>query len=137
MQMNSYRYSVRKINLFPLAKFGCVLGGLAMVIPGVICGIVSMQLVSFMRAFLDEWQTSELQLLGLGVQFDFIEILGLEATQNLLIQLDEQGVVLALLIVLSSIIGGGLFIALMIMLVGWGYNLLAALTGGLEVELRG
>jgi hypothetical protein len=34
------------------------------------------------------------------------------------------------------VLGGGLLVAVSIMLVGWSYNLLAALTGGLEVELR-
>jgi hypothetical protein len=33
-------------------------------------------------------------------------------------------------------LGGGLLIALTILLVGWAYNILAALTGGVEVELR-
>lgn len=137
--MTSYRYIVRKINLFPLAKFGCMLGGLAMFLPGLICAYVAVQLVAILRVFLDEWQTSATDPLGLGVplEFDFIAILGLESIQTLLIRLDEQSFVLAVLIVLSSVFGGGLLIALIVMLVGWGYNLLAALTGGLEVELRG
>jgi hypothetical protein len=34
------------------------------------------------------------------------------------------------------VIGGGLVVGLSILLVGWGYNLLAFLTGGLELELQ-
>lgn len=137
--MTSYRYTVRKINLFPLAKFGCMLGGLAMLLPSLICAYVAVQFVAILRTFLDEWQPSATDPFGLGVplEFDFITILGLESVQTLLIRLDEQSFVLAVLIVLSSVLGGGLLIAFVILLVGWGYNLLAALTGGLEVELGG
>lgn len=136
--MTSYRYSVRKVNLFPLAKFGFVLGGLAMILPGVICGLVIRQTVSALRRYLENWQTSAVDPLGLGVpvEFNFIDLLGLEATQTFLIGLDDQGPVLVLLIVLVSVIGGGLLIGLTIWLLGWVYNVLAALTGGLEVELR-
>ena len=135
--MTIQRYSVRKIDLFPLAKFGCLLGGLAMLLPGLICGVVSMQLIGLLRTFFDQWQASELELLGLSAQFDFIEIMGLQTVQMLLVQLNDQGIILAILIALISVLGGGILIALIIMLVGWGYNILAALTGGLEVELRG
>lgn len=135
--MTIQRYNVRKINLFPLAKFGCALGGLAMLLPGVICAVIGMQVVGILRSFFDQWQSTELELLGgLGMEFDFIQIMGLEATQSLLVQLDNQGLTLAALIVLGSVLGGGLLIAIIIMLVGWGYNLLAAMTGGLEVELK-
>ena len=130
------RYTVTKINLLPLAKFGCVLGGLAMLLPGLLCGLGGVQLISLGRSFLDEWQSSPVELLGLPVEFDFIELLGLEATQTLLTRLDDQRLVVTMMIVLGCVLAGGLLIALTIMLVGWAYNLLAALTGGLEVELR-
>ncbi len=106
--------------------------------PGLICAVVSLQVVSALRSLLEEWQTSVVDPLGLGIplEFDFIKLLNLEATQALLIRLDEQDLVLATLIILCSVIGGGLLIGLTILVVGWGYNLLAALTGGLEVELR-
>jgi hypothetical protein len=136
--MCSYRYTVRKINLLPLAKFGCLLGGVAMLLPGLVCAVVGTQLIAVLRIFLEETQTAEVDPLGLGtpVEFDFIQLLNLEATQTLITRLDDQSFVVALLIVLISIIGGGLLVALTIMLLGWSYNLLAALTGGLEVELR-
>lgn len=130
------RHTVTKINLLPLAKFGCVLGGLAMLLPGLLCGLGGVRLISLARTFLDEWQSSPVELLGLPVEFDFIELLGLESTQALLIRLDDQRWVVGLLLVLGSVLGGGLLLALIIMLLGWAYNLLAAMTGGLEVELR-
>lgn len=132
------RYSVRKINTLPLAKFGCVLGGVAMLLPGLICAVGATQIVAALRRFLENWQASEVDPLGLGVpvEFDFITLLGLETAQTLLIRLDDQRFTLILLIILVSVIGGGLLIAIIVLLLGWIYNLLAALTGGLEVELR-
>lgn len=132
------RYAVRKIHMLPLAKFGCLLGGLAMLLPGIICAFTGVQIVSALRILLNQWQSSEMDLLGLGapVKFDFINLLGLGTIQTLLARLDDQQIMVALLIILLSILGGGLLVGLIILLVGWGYNLLAALTGGLEVDLR-
>lgn len=133
-----HRYSVRKINLLPLAKFGCLLGGVAMLLPGVICALVGTQIIAALRTFLNETQTAELDLLGLGtpLEFDFIQLLNLETVQIFITSLDDQSFIVALLIILISVLGGGLLVALTIILLGWSYNLLAALTGGLEVELR-
>ncbi len=136
--MTSRRYAIQKINTMPLAKFGCTLGGLAMLIPGLLCAVAAVQVVSLLRILLDQWQAAQVDLLGLGVpvEFDFITLLGLETVQTAIARLDDQSLLLALLIILVSVIAGGLVVALMVLLVGWGYNLLAALTGGLELELR-
>jgi hypothetical protein len=136
--MTTQRYAIQKINTLPLAKFGCTLGGLAMLIPGLLCAVAGVQIVSLLRLLLDQWQAAQADLLGLGVpvEFDFITLLGLETVQTAIARLDDQSLLLALLIILVSVIAGGLVVALMILLVGWGYNLLAALTGGLELELR-
>jgi hypothetical protein len=133
-----HRYIVRKIDLLPLAKFGCVLGGVAMLLPGLVCAIGGTWLITLLRTFLEETQSATVDPLGLGVplEFDFIQLLNLGTAQSLLIRLDDQSFVVGLLIILVMVLGGGLLVAVSIMLVGWVYNLLAALTGGLEVELR-
>ena len=132
------RYSVRKITALPLAKFGCILGALTMVLPGLVCAIGSPQVIAGLRTFLENAQESELDLLGVGVpvEFDFITLLGLETAQALIVRLDDQPFILGLLIFLVSVIGGGLLIALITLFLGWAYNILAMLTGGLDVELR-
>ncbi len=136
--MTIRRYAVQKISTLPLAKFGCTLGGLAMLVPGLICAVTGVQLVAVLRTLLDNWQAVQTELLGLEVpvEFDLITLLGLETAQTLITRLDDQSLLLALLIVLISVIGGGLVVALIILLLGWGYNLLAAVSGGLEVQLR-
>jgi hypothetical protein len=136
--MNSQRYQLRRISLFPLAKFGAILGGVGMLGPSLICALVGTQLIALLRLLLEQWQRSEVDALGLGVpvEFDFINLLGLETVQSLLIRLDDQRLTVILIIILGGMILGGLLILITIMLLGWLYNLLAALTGGLELELR-
>lgn len=136
--MAIYRYSVRKISTGSLAKFGCVLGGVAMFIPGLLLAIMTWQLLVILRTLLDAWQAVQVDLLGIGapVEFDFVDLLSLDNLLALLIQLNEQRLAVALLIFLAVVLGGGLLAGLIILLVGWVYNILAALTGGLEVELR-
>ncbi|MBN1993155.1 MAG: hypothetical protein JW953_10660 [Anaerolineae bacterium] len=133
-----HRYKVRKINLLPLAKFGCLLGGLAMVTPGLFCAVGSVQIVTVLRELLEKWQTTVLDLLGglAPVEMDFTKLLGLESVLAVLIRLDEQRFLLALLIILIGVILGGLLVAVGILLAGWVYNIVATLTGGLEVELQ-
>jgi hypothetical protein len=137
-QNNPHRYKVRKINLLPLAKFGCLLGGLAMCGPGLFCAVGITQIIAALRGLLETWQTSELELLeGLApIEFDFVNLLGLETVQAFLIRLDDQWFVLVLLILLIGVIAGGLLVAVTILLLGWVYNVVAALTGGLEMELH-
>jgi hypothetical protein len=132
------RYVIQRINPFPLAKFGCTLGGVAMALPGLVCAVGGTQVIASLRQLLETWQSSELDLMGLGVptEFNFITLLGLETAQGLVTRLDEQRSLVLLLILGGSIVGGGLIIAGMTLLLGWIYNLLASLTGGLEVELK-
>ena len=135
-QKSLYRYKIRKINLFPLAKFGCLLGGLAMFVPGVFCAVGSLQVVAALQDLLEKWQTSELNTGLVPVEVDFVKLLGLETALAFLTRLDDQRLALTLLIILISVMGGGLLVAAGILLLGGIYNVLAALTGGLEVELQ-
>jgi len=131
-----HRYKVRKINLFPLAKFGCLLGGLALFLPGLLCSIVSVQVIGVLRALLENWQQAALDLGLVPVEFDFVTLLGLETALATLTTLDNNSFLLVLLIVLLYLIVGGLLVGVTVLLLGWVYNLVAALTGGLEVELH-
>ncbi len=135
--MTHHRYTVRSINLLPLAKFGCLLGGLAMLLPGLICAFASLQIVAALRQLLKQWRQAELDLgIGLPLEFDFVHLLSLEIVQTFIARLADQRFIVAVLIILLFVVGGGLLLGLSILLLGWVYNGLATLTGGLEVELR-
>jgi hypothetical protein len=131
-----HRYKVRKVNLFPLAKFGCLLGGLALFLPGLLCSIAGAQMVGALRALLENWQKAVLDLGLVPVEFDFVTLLGLEAALATLTTLDNNRFLLFLLIILLYLIVGGLLVGVTVLLLGWVYNLVAGLTGGLEVELH-
>jgi hypothetical protein len=131
-----HRYKVRKVNLFPLAKFGCLLGGLALFLPGLLCSIASAQMVGALRTLLENWQKAVLDLGLVPVEFDFVTLLGLEAALAALTTLDDNSFLLVLLIMLLYLIVGGFLVGVTVLLLGWVYNLVAALTGGLEVELH-
>ena len=77
-----------------------------------------------------------LDLLGFETSVDLIELLQLEEFLALLETIAGRALPLLLaLVIVVAILGGGL-IALTLILLGWGYNLVAWLTGGLELELR-
>ncbi len=133
--MSTQRYSVRQINLFPIAKFGCLLGGLAMVFPSVICALGSTQLISSLRTRLEERDVPTLPLPLGEVSFDIIELLGLETFEQIIIRLDDQATLVGLFVVIATILAGGLFIGGTTLLLGSSYNILARLTGGVELEL--
>jgi len=136
--MSSQRYRVHRISVLPLAKFGATLGAAAMLTPSLICALISSQLITLLRLLLEQWQRSQVDALGLGVpvEFDFIRLLGLETVQAWLIRLDDQRLAVMFVIILGGVLTGGIFSAGTILLLGWIYNFVAALTGGLEVQLR-
>src|SRR5262245_29137635 len=121
--MTFQRYVIQRINPFPLAKFGCTLGGVAMALPGLVCAVGATQLIASLHQLLETWQSSELDILGLGVptEFNFIALLGLETAQGLVTRLDEQRSLVLLLILVGSVVGGGLIIAGLMLLLGWIY----------------
>jgi hypothetical protein len=108
-----------------------------MVLPGLICAAASWQLLVVLRGLLDTWQAVQVDILDIGapVEFDFVNLLSLENLLVLVTRLDDQRLVVALLVLVASVLVGGLLVALVILLVGWVYNLLAMMSGGLELEL--
>ena len=131
------RLRVRSIGLLSLAKFGCLLGGLAMVLPGLVCGLVSAVLVRTVRAWLESWQQFSLTLLGQNLgSLDLVNALRLTAALDRLRLLDQTGPLALLSITVAVSLLGGLLLALVVCLVGLGYNALARLTGGLTLDVE-
>jgi hypothetical protein len=134
--MKTQRYTIRRVSVLSLARFGGLLGGVAICFPGLLCALVSQQLLAAARVLLADWGAAEVELPGVEVPLDFVTLLGLTEVQALVVRLDEYSLVLALLIVLGSVIGGGLLVAMTMLPVGWVYNAVASVAGGLQVELR-
>jgi hypothetical protein len=131
------RYTIRRISLAPLARFGCLLGTLASFLPSLLCSLSTLRLLGFVRRWLEGWQEGEIEILGLTtITLDFVELLGMEPVLELLQTIEPiSWTFLVLAVVIMSVVSG-LLIALIVYVTGLGYNLLAWLTGGLTIELK-
>lgn len=129
---------VRRIAYSSLAKFGCLLGGVAMVLPGLVCGLGGVVLVRVLRVWLESWQQFNLSILGQNVgSFDLINALRLTALLERLRILDATGPLALLGVAVAVALLGGLLLAVIVVGVGLAYNVLAWLTGGIMLELEG
>jgi hypothetical protein len=127
-------YAIRRIHLFPAFKFGCLTGGILMLLPGLLLGAVVRALVGILRRWLDAWQALSLDIGGRNlVDVDLLSLVKLAGFLRELRVLDEQGWVLALAVVLGTAIAGGLLVGLLALFGAAIYNVLAALSGGLVV----
>jgi hypothetical protein len=109
-----------------------------MVLPGLVCGIGTLMLVRVLRVWLESWQQFTLTVLGqtLG-SLDLINALRLTAVLDRLRVLDQTSPLALIGITFAVSLFGGLLLALVVILVGLGYNVLAWLTGGITLELEG
>jgi hypothetical protein len=129
------RYKVRRIAPGSLGKFGCVLGALISFLPGLVLAAGGMLVVGGLRRLLEGWQQVEIRLLGQAIPIDAVALLNLESALRTVRMLDglSWGAVVATVVVGCAV--GGLVFLVVSSLGGWLYNLVAALSGGLEVEL--
>lgn len=127
---------VRHVAYGPLAQFGCLLGAVGWVIPGLLLGLGVSSLVGIARRWLDSVQQFNLNLLGRDIaRVDLVQTLGLAAAQGRLQALDAAGPLTILGVTFSVALVGGLLAMLIILLLGVVYNALAATTGGIELDL--
>ena len=130
------RYTIRRISLVPLARFGCLLGTLVSLLPSLLCSLSTLRLLSLVRRWLEGWQEGEIEIMGLTATLDFVELLGLEPVLKLLQGIGPVSWTFFILAVVVLSVASGFLIALTVYVTGLGYNLLAWLTGGLVVELK-
>lgn len=130
------KYTIRRISLFPLAKFGCLLGTLASLLPSLLCSLSILRLLDLVRRWLEGWREGEIEILGFTATLDFIELLGLEPVLKLLRNIGPVSWTFLILAVVLMSVASGFLIAFTVCVTGLGYNFLAWLTGGLVVELK-
>jgi hypothetical protein len=129
------RYSIRRVGVGSLSRFGCLLGVLVSFVPSLIMGCGGLLIVGGLRRLLEGWQQAQVQVLGQPIPIDVIALLHLDSLLRGARWADSLSWGLFFLFVaLGSGLGGLLFL-LVGDLAGWVYNLVAAFSGGLEVEL--
>ena len=130
------KYTVRRISLVPLAKFGCLLGTVVSLLPSLLCSLSALRLLVLAHRWLEGWQEGEIEILGFTATLDFIELLGLEPVLRLLQAIGPMPWTFFILAIVVMSVASGLLVALTVYVTGLGYNFLAWLTGGLVVELK-
>jgi hypothetical protein len=129
------KYRIRRISTFSIARFGCLLGWIITVIPGLACGFFGLQVAAAVNDWLQSWEQFSINALGFQYTLDLIELLKLQDVVAALQTARDLTAPLLISLLIVVAVGGGLVIAFFLILLGWGYNLLARLTGGIEVEL--
>jgi hypothetical protein len=130
------KVAIRRISLASLGRMGCLLGTVAAFLPSLLCGLAGLGLAVAAGRWLEGWKSVPLAFLGREVtQFDFVQLLGLEKVLDALqILASISGPALFLAVLALSLVSGALLAAIVI-LVGLAYNLLAAASGGVIVEM--
>jgi hypothetical protein len=130
------KVAIRRVSLASLGKVGCLLGAVAAFLPSLLCGLLALGLVSLLYNWLASWQELSIDLLGQEIaRFDLVQFLGLEGALGLLQTVTSVSGAILLLAVLVLALVSGVFLAVIVALVGLAYNLLASATGGLVVEM--
>ena len=131
----SGRYRIRRVGLGSLSKFGCLLGALVSFLPSLILGYGGVVLASGLRSLLEGWERAQIHVLGQAIPIDVIALLNLESLLRTARTVDSLSSTLFILVVVLGTVLGGLLFLLVGDVGGWIYNLVARMTGGLEVEL--
>ncbi len=132
----STAYRVRRVSLRSLSKFGCALGGLASCLPSAFLAWSGLLLVGGLRRLLESWQRVGIRILGQEVRIDLVSLLNLEHVLQTVQEIDNVSwALLVVLVLVASLCGAAVFLVAANLL-GWVYNLIAGVSGGVEVELR-
>lgn len=130
------KVAIQRVSLASLSKMGCLLGAVAAFLPSLLCGLLGMGLVRLVLQWLESWQELTISLLGQEIaRFDLVQFIGLDKTLDFLQNLSAVSGGVLFLVVLGMALVAGLLLAVIIVLVGLVYNLVARSTGGLVVEM--
>ena len=130
------KVTIRRVSLPSLGKMGCLLGAVAAFLPSLLCGLLGVGLAGAVLEWLGGWQDLTISFLGQELaSFDLVQFFGLEELMGYLQGLTAVSVWVFLLAALLMALVAGTVLAVIIILVGLAYNLIAAATGGLVVEM--
>ena len=127
---------VRRIGLISAVKFGFVSGLIKAVPLGILVAVVGRVAVGWLRRLLEGWQNSSIDMGLLGkIPVDMVALLDLSSTLSTLRTLDAWVLILVAAVFVVVVLVAGVLAALT---AGWqavAYNRIAAISGGLQVEL--
>ncbi|MCX7840251.1 MAG: hypothetical protein N2559_12490 [Anaerolineae bacterium] len=128
---------IHHIGLGSSVKFGCGLGALANLIPGLVLALVSKFIIATLRALLESWQSAELaNIFGQSIRANMLAVLRLEGALKTLQFLDNAAPLFILLLTLAWMLLGGVGLAVLGGISAAIYNTIAQLFGGIEIQVR-
>ena len=131
------RYTIRRISVSSIMRFGCALGWLLAVLPALTCAGFSVAALQRIYQTLQLVEPITLSLFGQNVaRIDLLETLRLRSVEQSLGQWMATPLITVLLLTLILVLLGSLLCVVIGGLVGWAYNLLAAAGWGLTLELQ-
>jgi hypothetical protein len=130
------KYRLRSINTFSIVRFGCLLGWIVTVIPSLTCGLAAWLMAAALQTWLEGWKHIDLSLMGFDYTLNLIDILQLRGLLDALQTIEGRSLPLMIGLVIVASVLGGVLITFTLLLLSWGYNLVAWLTGGVVLELQ-
>jgi hypothetical protein len=131
------RYTIRRIAPGSALRVGCTVGWLVALCPALCLAVAVVQVLQRVNQAFTRIEPLDITVLGQPVaRIDFLEILRLsdaaQAVGRLVATVPATLIILTLLLTLL----GAVVLAATLLLFSAGYNLLARIGGGLEVELQ-
>lgn len=128
---------VYQIGLGSTVKFGCGLGALTNLMPGLVLALLSKIIITALRALLESWQNAELaNIFGQSIRANMLAVLKLEGALKTLQFLDNLAPLFILLMTLAWMLLGGACLAVLGVISAAIYNTIARLLGGIEIQVR-
>jgi hypothetical protein len=128
------RYVIQKIGLRSAGKLGLALGMLGSLLPACLLALLTRLAVTGVRQAYEAAAQARFSVLGQNIPLNLVDLARQSQTLETLRSLDALGWFLSLLVAVGWTVAGGLAIAATVLLLTAGFNLLAAVSGGLEVQ---
>ncbi len=130
-------YRVERISPGSALRLGLLLGWLVVLLPAAISAWLMTMVLGQAAGMLGQMSPYEISLLGQTVtSLDPLSVLGLTDIAATISKLNQQADQLFWMLTAGLTLAGGFGVALIVTLMAVLYNLLAAIGGGLRLELR-
>ena len=131
------RYVIRRISVMSALRNALLLGWLVALLPALCLAGVAVQVLRRVSAAFGQIQAFNIEVLGQNIAtIDLVALLGLSNAAQTTAQLSSRIGVTFVIFALVLTLAGAAILAGAALLVTVGYNLMAGLLGGIEVDLR-
>ena len=131
------RYTIRRIAPGSALRVGCAVGWLVALCPALCLTVVAIQALQRINQAFQRIEPLDISVLGQPIaRLDFLEILRLNGAAQIVSRLTGSLLLTFLLLLLLLTLAGAAVLAAVSLLFSGGYNVLASVGGGLEVELQ-